>query len=93
MPAVFAMLRNVTRAEVVLLRVIGVLLILLGATLCLSPQVRYSRTETVIQTRTTKVKAKREKTLLVPRAVSVLIIGTGVLVASLARRRGAIHAS
>ena len=72
-------IQDVQRVEALWTKILGVLLILLGLTLFASPQVTYTRRETVIHTQTTDITAKRQKTITVPRPVSVLIIGAGVL--------------
>jgi len=74
-----ATIQAVQRVEALWTKILGVLLILLGLTLFGSPQVAYTRRETVIHTQTTDITAKRQKTTTVPRLVSVLIIGAGVL--------------
>jgi hypothetical protein len=74
-----ATIQDVQRAEALSMKILGILLILLGLTLFGAPQVTYTRRETVIHTQTTDLTAKRQKTTTVPRAVSVLIIGAGVL--------------
>ena len=69
-------------------KILGVLLILLGLMLLASPWVTYTRREKAIQTPTTNVTVKREKNVIVPRPVSVLIILLGVLALVHASRRG-----
>jgi uncharacterized membrane protein YdcZ (DUF606 family) len=77
----------VQRAEGVWMRIIGILLVLLGLTLLASPLVTYGTREKVIDTESVDVTAKRQKTVVVPRVVSVLVIGAGVLVFVLGSRR------
>jgi hypothetical protein len=71
-------MQEVRRAETLWLRINGVLLILLGLALLVSPRISYTRTEKVIHTPSTEVTAKRQKTIVIPRPVGVLIIGAGV---------------
>jgi hypothetical protein len=78
-------MRDVTRAEAVWIRIIGVLLILLGVTLFASPRVAYTRRERIPHSAYT---IKREKTILVPRPAAVLIVGTGVMALIAARKSG-----
>ena len=57
-------------------RIVGILLILLGVTLFLLPRVAYSERELIPHT---KYRVKRQKILLVPRPVALLITGAGLL--------------
>ncbi len=57
------------------MRILGVLLILLGLTLFASPRITYTKTEEIPHTR---FAAKRQKTIVIPRPVAVLILGAGV---------------
>ena len=65
----------VQRAEALWLRILGVLLILLGLALLASPEITYTTRE---QLPHTPLSVKREKTIIIPRPVAVLIIGAGV---------------
>lgn len=56
------------------LRIVGVLLILLGITLFLSPQVVYTTHE---QIRNTRFRVQREKVVWIPRPVAVLVAAGG----------------
>lgn len=73
------------RLEVLGLRIIGVLLILLGITLFLSPRVSYSTHE---QVRNTRYRVLREKVLIIPRPVAIMIAAGGAAVWILMQRRG-----
>ena len=73
---------DVRRIEAFWLRILGVLLILLGLALLVSPRVAYSERERIARTRYT---VKREKAILVPGPVAVLIAGSGALVLVLVR--------
>lgn len=64
--------------EALWLRIVGVLLILLGIVLLVSPVVSYTRRETVMHTPSADVTAKRRKGFVVPRPVAVIVIGAGV---------------
>jgi uncharacterized membrane protein len=75
------------RAEALWLKIIGVLLVLLGVTLLASPQITYTKRETVIHTGSTDITAKRQKTVVVPRPVAALIIGAGLMGFVLASRK------
>jgi hypothetical protein len=79
-----ATIQNVHRVEAVWLRIVGVLLIALGAVLFASPYISYSTREHI---KNTPLPVKREKTLAVPRPVAVLIIAAGVTVLASASRK------
>ena len=64
-------------AEVWLLRIVGVLLMLLGLAFLLAPRVAYTTRERIGHTRFT---AKREKAILIPRPLAVLIMSSGVVI-------------
>jgi uncharacterized membrane protein YdcZ (DUF606 family) len=78
---------KVTRAETVWMRLIGVLLILLGLLLFASPRILYSKREKVIDTESVHITAKRQKSLAIPPAVSLITIGVGIVTLLLAGRR------
>jgi hypothetical protein len=80
-------MRGVRRAEALLMRIIGVLLILLGLALFASPQITYTGRETVIHTPSADVTVKRQKTLAIPRPVAALVVGAGVLALILASKK------
>ncbi len=82
-----ATIQDVDRALALWTKILGVLLILLGLMLLASPWMTYTRRETVIHTPTTNVMVKREKNIIVPRSVSLLIMGLGVLALVYASRR------
>jgi hypothetical protein len=69
------------------MRIIAVLLILLGLILFASPRIMYSMREKVIDTESIHVTAKRQKSVVIPRAVSLLAIGAGVAILILAGRK------
>jgi hypothetical protein len=79
-----ANIQKVHRVEAVWLRIVGVLLIALGAVLFASPYVSYSTREHL---RNTPLSVKREKTLAVPWPVAGLTIAAGVIVLAIAGRR------
>jgi hypothetical protein len=60
------------------MKIIGVLLILLGLTLVVSPRITYRTKEKVIHTHSIDVTATRQKTLLLSRATGVVVIVAGV---------------
>ena len=64
------------RVEALWLRILGALLIVLGLTLFVAPYVSYTTRK---HFRNTPVSVKREKTLVIPKPVAVLVISTGVL--------------
>jgi hypothetical protein len=69
------MLRSeVHRVEVLLMRIIGVLLVLLGLALFASPYIPYTTRE---QIGNTDLSVKRKKTIVVPRPVSAIIVAGG----------------
>jgi hypothetical protein len=76
---------GVTRVEALWIRILGVLLIVLGLTLLVSPRITYTRGEQIPHTRFT---VKREKTIFVPRPAAVLIIGTGAIALIAAGKSG-----
>jgi uncharacterized membrane protein YidH (DUF202 family) len=67
------------RTEALWGKILGVLLIVLGITVFASPEISYTRRETVIHTQQTDVTAKRQKILVVPRPVAVLVVGVGIM--------------
>ena len=69
------------------MRIVGVLLILLGLILFVSPQVRYSSKEKIAHTGSLEITAKRQKVVVVPRPVSFLIVGAGVMLIIFASRK------
>ena len=75
------------RAEALWMRIVGVLLILLGLTLFVSPQVRYSSNEEIAHTGSLEITAKRQKVIEIPRVVSLLIVAAGGMLVVFASRR------
>ena len=71
-------MQMVSRAESLWLKIIGLLLILLGLTLFASPRITYTAKEKVIRSSSIDLIAKRQKTILVPRAIALLIAAGGV---------------
>ena len=69
------------------MRIVGVLLILLGLILFVTPQVRYSSNEKIAHTGSLEITAKRQKVVVVPRPVSFLIVGVGAMLIGFASRR------
>jgi hypothetical protein len=69
------------------MRIVGVLLILLGLVLFVSPQVRYSSKENIARTGSLEITAKRQKVIEIPRPVSLLIVGAGVMLIVFASRK------
>jgi hypothetical protein len=78
----------VQRAEGLWLKITGVLLILLGLVLFVSPRVNYTTREKVIHTGSVDVTAKREKMVVFPRIFGLLIVAGGVTVLIFASRPG-----
>ena len=76
-----------SRAEVLWLKIVGVLLILLGLLLFASPRILYSRREKVIDTESIHVTAKRQKSLAIPPVVSLATVGAGIVILILAGRK------
>jgi hypothetical protein len=74
----------VHRVEAAWLRIVGVLLIVLGAVLFASPYIAYSTRE---HFGNTPLSVKREKTLAIPQPLAVLIIAAGVTVLAIASRK------
>jgi uncharacterized membrane protein YdcZ (DUF606 family) len=75
------------RAEVLWLKIIGVLLILVGLVLFASPRIIYSAREKVIHTDSVDVTAKRQKTLNIPRPLALLTIAAGIAVIVVGARK------
>jgi len=73
---------GVQRAEAVWLRIVGVLLMLLGLVLLASPAITYTTRE---QLPHTPLSVKREKIIVIPRPVAMLLIGAGVAALLMAR--------
>ena len=80
-------MQEVRHAEILWLRINGVLLILLGLTLVASPRITYTRKEKVVHTQSTEVMTIRQKTIVIPRPVSAIIIGAGVTALIFAARK------
>ena len=80
-------MRDVQTAEALWMKIVGVLLILLGLTLFASPRITYHVKEKVIHTGSIDIAANRQKTVIVPRVVASLVIGTGVIVIVLGSRK------
>jgi uncharacterized membrane protein YidH (DUF202 family) len=80
-------MQEVRRAESRWLKINGVLLILLGLALVVSPCITYTRKEKIVHTPSMEVTAKRQKTILIPRPVGAFIIGVGVTTLILATRK------
>lgn len=76
-----------TRPEALWLKIIGVLLILVGIVLFASPTVTYTSREKVINTGSLDVTAKHQKAVVIPRPVSVLTVGLGVIALVIATRK------
>jgi hypothetical protein len=79
-------MQEMHRVEAILIKIVGVLVILLGLLLFASPQVTYTRRESAIHSETVDVTARRQKTLMIPRPVSVAIVTAGVVTLILASR-------
>ena len=73
-----ATIREMRRAEAVWVRILGVLLILLGLTLFASPQVTYTSRRKIKLPPSTEITTKEKKTIVIPRAVAVLVMGAGL---------------
>ena len=71
------------RVEALWTKIVGTLLILLGVTLFASPFISYRASERLAHT---PMSVKREKTLIVPRPISAIIIAGGVVTLILASR-------
>jgi hypothetical protein len=67
-------------------RTLGVLLLVLGLTLFAWPRVSYTTRETAIHTREKDFKVEPQKTLTIPRPVSLAFITAGVVMVMLASR-------
>ena len=69
------------------MRILGILLILLGLVLWVSPQIPYTKRTRISVTPSTEITSKEERMLVMPRPVAALIAGAGVLVLVLVGRR------
>jgi hypothetical protein len=67
-------------------RILGVLLVLLGIVLLIEPEVMLRWRERALRTPSVEVTAKRERVIVVPRVVAVVIIGVGIVVFVRARK-------
>lgn len=76
---------RVRRAEAVLWRIVGVLLILLGLMLVASPQITYTSRKTIKLAPSTEVATKEPRTIVIPRPIAVLVVGAGVAALIFAR--------
>jgi hypothetical protein len=65
------------KAEGVWWRILGVVVILFGLTLLISPRISYNSNEQIPHTQYT---VKRPKLLVIPRPIAVLVIAIGCLV-------------
>ena len=72
------------RSESVWWKILGVLLVLLGAVLLLGPRITYTTKEKLPNT---SYYADREKTVVIPRPVACLVIAGGVLAIVLTSKR------
>lgn len=79
-------MRGVQRLEAWSVRILGVLLILLGITLFVSPRVVYTQRESIPHT---QFRIKREKVILVSHPVAVVVAVAGM--AALVWARGRAH--
>jgi hypothetical protein len=69
------------------MRILGILLILLGLVLWVSPQIRYTKRTRISVTPSTEITSKEQRMLVMPRPVAALIAGAGVLVLVLVGRK------
>ena len=60
-------------------RVVRVLLVVLGLVLLAAPDVTYHWRERVLHTSSVDVTARRERVIVIPRVIAVLVIGAGVV--------------
>ena len=77
-------MRGMSRTESVWWKILGVLLVLLGAVLLVGPHITYNTKEKLPNT---SYYADREKTLVIPRAIGVVVIAGGVLAIVLTSKR------
>ena len=76
-------MQDVRRLELWLVRILGLLLIVLGLTLFLLPRIAYTTHDRIANTR---YRVRRDKAMLVPRPVAVLIAAGGFLTLYLTRQ-------
>jgi uncharacterized membrane protein YfcA len=69
------------------LKIVGALLILVGLVLFVSPRITYRTREKVIHSDSINITTKRQKTLIIPRAVALLTIAAGFGTLILASRK------
>ena len=77
-------MQDMARMEAVWIRILGVLLVLLGLTLFTAPRIAYTRSENIPHTH---LVVEREKSIVVPRVATVLIMGAGAMVLIIVRKR------
>ncbi len=79
-------MQSVARAEAWAVRILGVLLILLGLVLFLSPQVPYTRRNRVAVGPSSEVISRETRVLVMPRPAAAAIGAAGVILLVMARR-------
>jgi len=79
--------RDLQKAEILWMRIIGVLLILLGLTLFAVRRITYTTTEKIIDPRSVDLTAKQQKSIGIHRTTSVLVVAAGVIVLVVAGRK------
>jgi hypothetical protein len=67
-------------------RILGVLLVLLGIVLLIEPEVMLRWRERALRTPSVEVTTKRERVIVIPRVLAVVIIGVGIVVFVKARK-------
>lgn len=68
-------------------RVVGVLLVVLGLVLLLAPDVTYYWRERVLHTPSVDVMARRERVIVIPPVIAVLVIGAGIVTLVMGSKR------
>ena len=68
-------------------RVVGVLLVVLGLVLLVAPDVTYYWRERVLHTPSVDVTARRERVIVIPPVIAVLVIAAGVVTLVMCSKR------
>jgi uncharacterized membrane protein HdeD (DUF308 family) len=79
--------RDLLKTEILWMRIVGVLLIVLGLALFAARRISYTTKEKVIHSGSVDLTATRYKSIGIPRAAALLIVGAGVIVLVFAGRK------
>ena len=68
-------------------RIVGVLLIVLGLVMLAMPEVPFHWRERVLHSRSVDITARRERVIIIPPVIALLVIGAGVVALVMSRKR------